>query len=254
MIRSGSPTIQLAPEFLFLTPLLPALLVITHFLTSLLGWKSFELTRMRDSRVVLAPAICYCRAQANGNKVFRLKRIEVILGSLALSCVIAIPIEIDWAIRGVSTNAHYLNTTVWLTARVLIVYQFCVWLVVGVLMRLVESRKQKRLVQFGWVSQPSITIPKAFESDEEKIVIVDANCSLRFRWPALTRFVETEFLFLLYESDYSFHIIPKRAFNDDNAMLFPGLLSRNIANGFVIERRNQGFPVRLVTTNPTGPA
>ena len=90
-----------------------------------------------------------------------------------------------------------------------------------------------------WESQPQLHRPQSVEVREDGVVIADAVTRAENRWDAFSHVIETANLFLLYTSDYAFHMVPKRAFASEKELRsFRELVRRHIA-----ERPAPAFPV-----------
>jgi len=90
-----------------------------------------------------------------------------------------------------------------------------------------------------WTGQPHLHRPKRIEIAEPGVVVSDGVSRLEELWPAFSHARETKNLFLLYVSDYSFHMVPKRAFAttaDTDAF-------REMVRRMVVERPGPAFPV-----------
>jgi hypothetical protein len=107
-------------------------------------------------------------------------------------------------------------------------------LVVGFLYFFAFRKLQSR----RWTMQPSLERPKTVEYSPEQLSIADELVTNTYRWTAFVRCVETENLFMLYPSELSFHMVPKRAFpSTDAADVFRRLI-QEWADG-----QSLGFPV-----------
>ena len=90
-----------------------------------------------------------------------------------------------------------------------------------------------------WDGQPQLQRPKRIEIAEPGVVVIDGVSRSEQLWEAFTHARETPNLFLLYFSEYSFQMIPKRCFaTTADADAFRELVRRT-----VVERPPPAFPV-----------
>jgi YcxB-like protein len=94
------------------------------------------------------------------------------------------------------------------------------------LLLLNHQRKYGRLL---WEGQPSVMRAKTADITAAGICVADAFSRVEYKWPAFVRFSETTNLFLLYNSNFSFLMIPKRAFPDQEHLEAMRALARTIA-------------------------
>jgi hypothetical protein len=97
-----------------------------------------------------------------------------------------------------------------------------------------------------WAGQPHLLRPKLIEIAEPGVVVSDGVSRLEQLWPSFSHARETTNLFLLYVSDYSFHMVPKRAF----ATTADADEFREMVRRMVVERPGPAFPV--LPALPTG--
>ena len=98
-----------------------------------------------------------------------------------------------------------------------------------------------------WDGQPHLQRPKRVEIDVTGFVISDAVSRLEHRWPSFSHARETKNLFLLYVSNYAFHMVPTRAFATDEEA--DGC--RELVRKMVAERPGPAFPVLPATAQST---
>ena len=90
-----------------------------------------------------------------------------------------------------------------------------------------------------WDAQTSLHRPHVVEIYDDRIVFSDAVDRLEHKWEAFTHVRESPGLFLLFTSNYSMHILPKRAFPGRGGIdEFRELIRRAIA-----QRPGPAFPV-----------
>jgi hypothetical protein len=105
--------------------------------------------------------------------------------------------------------------------------------------RLMDRSAAKRL----WERQPSLHLRKRFDVDENRLIVQDSQTRDEHKWAAIRAYVETPHLFILYKPDYTFHMIPKRAFaGPDDAEKLRHLLRAKI------QPATMAFPVIPGTT------
>jgi hypothetical protein len=97
-----------------------------------------------------------------------------------------------------------------------------------------------------WEGQQHLQRPKRLEVSEEGIVLSDAVSRSELRWPAFSHAVETPNLLLLYLSNFSFQMVPKRAF----ASAAEADDFREIVRRMIVERPGPAFPVLPAATLP----
>jgi hypothetical protein len=90
--------------------------------------------------------------------------------------------------------------------------------------------------------------PTRLSFDELTLSLETPHSQTRLTLARFEKFLETETLFLLYETAAVFHIIPKRAFTEPEQLQhFLALLTTQIPSGVVIPHPPGGFPVMLVS-------
>ena len=99
-----------------------------------------------------------------------------------------------------------------------------------------------------WEGQPQLQRPKRIEIAEPGVVVSDAVSRTEELWAAFTHARETRNLFLLYFSEYSFQMIPKRAF----ATTADADGFRELVRRMVVERPPPAFPVLLAAPGAGG--
>lgn len=100
----------------------------------------------------------------------------------------------------------------------------------------------RRLIRQNWEKQPALQRPHTLEVVEGGVIIDNVLERQECRWPAFVRYAETPHLFLLYPSEISFHMVPKRALADEAQVKeFRALLHE------MIENRLRAFPVLVET-------
>jgi hypothetical protein len=92
-----------------------------------------------------------------------------------------------------------------------------------------------------WDAQPHLRLPNTVTAHDDGLRVEDANATHDYRWPAFVKFRESDRLFLLYVSQVSFIMIPKRAMPEPgNVEAFRQLLERNVAGDGPVPAR---FPL-----------
>jgi hypothetical protein len=82
----------------------------------------------------------------------------------------------------------------------------------------------------------------SFSSDRVKMVC---------QWIAFPKFVETENLFMLYTSNYSYRLLPKRSFtSEEQHFALLKCLTERIGVGWMLEAKPAGFQVQPASGNP----
>ncbi|MFB2894611.1 YcxB family protein [Aerosakkonemataceae cyanobacterium BLCC-F50] len=93
-----------------------------------------------------------------------------------------------------------------------------IFLVLGIcyipLVKLIERYNLARI----WKSQPSIREPITLEANEEGITLKSTLFESNIKWQVYTKFVETNKLLMLYQSNQSFNLLPKRAFSTNEQL------------------------------------
>jgi hypothetical protein len=108
-----------------------------------------------------------------------------------------------WLSLGIQGNTGSFERFLLFTLPILIIAT-----ATGTLMYFVHGRTLRGL----WNGQPALSRPTRAAITNEGIIFTDNLATHRYAWLAILAFQETTNLFLLYVSDYAFHIIPKRAF------------------------------------------
>jgi hypothetical protein len=78
-----------------------------------------------------------------------------------------------------------------------------------------QSRKRRSFAKKQFSSNPSMQSPSEIVSNEEGISGKDSLTGWVHRWEAFVSYLESDNLLLLFVSDVSSHILPKRAFADE---------------------------------------
>jgi len=107
----------------------------------------------------------------------------------------------------------------------------------------------RRLTRRMFQAQPSLMRPKTLELNDGEATITDALTRLSYKWPAFVRFIETRNIFLLYISEVTFHIVPKRSFSTPEEVAEFRRTIRSWADAL-----SQGFPVLPALMTPAAPA
>ncbi len=80
------------------------------------------------------------------------------------------------------------------------------------LLRQVASAAPYRRI---WDGQSNLHSPRMMTADPDGLTVRDTLIFQSYQWPAFSRFAESRSVFVLYLSEYSFHMVPKRALGDD---------------------------------------
>ena len=236
---------------IYLPPLVPALFWISQYCFSLLMLRFFVKHAAPITSAV--PGIrTYKVPIVRHNRYPRFRA-----WALALSIVAAViglflygPL-LDQDINRVAAGSGEHADTIWGNPILLMLYNAMVWAVATALWIYFSRLHQRTATSSNWKSRVAASTVNSFEASELNLKLSDSASHSEIQWRAFCRFVETENLFLLYLTEDLFHIIPKRAFSTlEDGLQFLGLLSREIKNGLVPERRDVGFPVELAVSNP----
>jgi hypothetical protein len=117
------------------------------------------------------------------------------------------------------------------------------FLVVAALLAIARSGLGVRRL---WEGQAHLQRPKRLEVSDDGVVLSDAVSRSEQRWPAFSHAVETPNLFLLYLSNFSFQMVPKRGF----ASAAEADEFREIVRRMILERPGPAFPVLPAATLP----
>ena len=101
----------------------------------------------------------------------------------------------------------------------------------------------RRSIRVAWEGQPQLQQHLHAEATLDQFIVQTPHARLQYAWSAFTSFSETDNLFVLSLSAFSFHTIPKRAFPDPAAPhidAFRALIQSRVRNDNVAI---QGFPV-----------
>jgi hypothetical protein len=118
------------------------------------------------------------------------------------------------------------------------------WVALCVLL-LVMSRSSVagRGLQQTWDNQPALHRRQTVEATESGIVFTGELSRNDYQWGHFAGFKETANLLLLYQSPYSFHVIPKRAFPTQTDMeIFRRYLLTGVKQGFFLPQTS-AFPI-----------
>ena len=90
-----------------------------------------------------------------------------------------------------------------------------------------------------------MSVPTRFTFDESGVAFETTLSETRLRWTAFQKFLETDSLFILYESDRVFHMVPKRGFQSAEEMTgFLAALVHSISNGVLMPALGERAHVR----------
>jgi hypothetical protein len=112
-------------------------------------------------------------------------------------------------------------------------------LVVVLIGLLLYVARHQFVAQVGrmWESMIQLHQRRTVQFDDGGVHVADALTQAHVRWALYRRLEETPRLFLLFTSDFTFEIYPKRAFTDASAEELRQLVRSNIGE------RTHGFPV-----------
>ena len=252
VIPGTSPMmIDMEWTLIYLPPLVPALLWISHYCISLIVLRFYS--KVVPERAPLAEDVRnykYPVARPHRNRRIQVWMLIVLI-VVAVASLWRYGPMIDRDLNRVPAGSSEMGITILGNPMVLMFYNAALWGAATALW-IYSSRSHQKAVTFStWKNHLASKASWTFEATELKLRGSDLTCQVEYQWSAFRRFVETENLFLLYMFDDQFHIIPKRAFSSlDDTMAFLGLLCGGIKNGLVPERRDVGFPVQLVPTAP----
>jgi hypothetical protein len=91
-----------------------------------------------------------------------------------------------------------------------------VWTSVVALVFLARQRT-RHVDRIVWDGSPQLQQPRAVELDAGGMTITDIFSRTEYRWLIFRGFEETANVFVLFVSDYSFQVLPKRAFDGATA-------------------------------------
>ena len=91
----------------------------------------------------------------------------------------------------------------------------CLFLALGIFLNPALNLLQRYMIYKNWKSNPSIREPVNLEVSEEGINSQGATFQSAIKWQIFTKFLESKNLFILYQSNNLFNMIPKRAFSSD---------------------------------------
>ena len=115
---------------------------------------------------------------------------------------------------------------------------FLPWILIGgFLFFFIRLRLKLNSPEAVMEKNPSLQLRRRMDADERGVIIDDGQAKIEMAWVAIRRFVESPNLFLLYLSNDSFHMIPKRAFDGSDGEAFRELLRANI------QPMTRAFPV-----------
>jgi hypothetical protein len=125
------------------------------------------------------------------------------------------------------------------------------WIVVFALVWFVIFRYLRGAARRAWEAQPHLALPQTVETTEHGLRLTDPNSVRDCRWAAFTKWRENEEMFLLYNSDLTFDIVPKRAAQTPQQIeLFRHLLQQHVR---AVDAISFGIPVASVAPVPPPP-
>src|SRR5204863_3395552 len=109
-------------------------------------------------------------------------------------------------------------------------YPHLSWLVLTILFAIYVAMYQRGKIRRAWEGQPNLNRPHTFDIIVSGVTVTTPVSRHEYQWDAFPKFLETPHLFLLYISNLTFHLIPKRAFANDAEMeacrnMFKNLIS-----------------------------
>ncbi len=117
------------------------------------------------------------------------------------------------------------------------------WVVVFLVLWFAIFRFLRTAHRRSWDAQPHLRLPQALEQTERglRFTVDGGRSTFDATWPAFTKFRESQNLFLLYLSDVSFEMVPKRALAEPGQVeAFRQLLERHVPRDPPV---TAGFPV-----------
>jgi hypothetical protein len=114
-------------------------------------------------------------------------------------------------------------------------------IIISVILRKLQAKTFVR-------GQPQLFVKSFLEFDDEGLRLSSLLMSTHWKWPAIVKFTESKNLFLLYNSQLSFQMIPKRSLVESGSLeSFVMLLTKHVYEGVLNPRRlAAGFPVQPV--------
>ena len=104
------------------------------------------------------------------------------------------------------------------------------WVLVVVLVYFFVFRQFRRRHDRHFDSEPAFHEPRTFELDQTGVTMRDLHSRTTIEWPGFVRFLETPNLFILFSTENTGHLIPKRAFaSPEDANHARDLFLNNIA-------------------------
>lgn len=149
--------------------------------------------------------------------------VPVILALIVSNLLRRPPAAAPFAGRAVATEPDLLRDTLQLP-----IFPWAVLLVATVAFFKIALNRSRKL---AWQGQPELHRPHTIEATDSGILVSEPAATHTHTWPSFVRFGESANLFLLYVSQFSFHIIPKSAFATPNDLAaFRNLAKSNIAD------------------------
>ena|SRR2546421_6544768 len=108
-------------------------------------------------------------------------------------------------------------------------------------------RRTKLLDRIGWESRPQLQQVRTIDFADSGVTITDALSRTEYRWTIFRRIDETKNTLVLFVSDYSFEVLPKRALTP----VAEGELRRLLAQQ--VQPQTAAFPVLPVEPLPMPP-
>lgn len=113
-------------------------------------------------------------------------------------------------------------------------------------MHIYAFRYVRGLLPRHWDAQPHLRLPQTLAVTSRGLRFEDERAVLDYAWAGLPKFRESETLFLIYVSEVSFHMVPKRAMAEPGQVeAFRQLLEQHVPTDGPVPAR---FPVQ-----PTAP-
>jgi hypothetical protein len=116
---------------------------------------------------------------------------------------------VDWLLR--SPNPALAAMMPWQDVlRPYISFLLMIWLAVFGL-RLLQQRRVRIINRLSWEGRPQLHQIRTLEIGDAGVTVSDQFARTEYRWSLFRRLEETPNTFMLYTSDMTFEIVPKRA-------------------------------------------
>jgi len=141
-----------------------------------------------------------------------------------------------------STSAHSGNVSIGRVSGIQLALTHATWIFMFFGLGVLGLRSRKQREGLVWSGQPSLTRAKTADISATGVCVTDPLSRTEYDWPAFVRSAETKNLFLLYLSNFSFLMLPKRAFPDEEHLEAMRAPTRGIGPA------PSAFPVQPITS------